>query len=109
MADATLPQNWHQLLERFTGALTHIQLTLERASALESTGTAPLDTPSYTVQLDEHAQRTHTLSNKAAAINAWVDNIETELRASEDLLRVLLTQTEAVRHKLATWTGRAIG
>ena len=109
MAETSLPQDWHQLLERFGRALTGVQSTLERAADLEATGAAGVDVSAYEGQLDAARRQAHGLGVKATAISTWVDTVDTELQASEDLLRVLLTQTEAVRQKLATWAGRAIG
>ena len=110
MTNTPLPDDWDQLLVRFTKTLTGLQQSLASTEA-EAASSSPgaMRAPAYAPLLAEQAQRGAGLSQKAAQITQWVDAIESELRVSEDLLRVLLSQTEAVRQKLATWAGRAIG
>jgi hypothetical protein len=109
MTNTPLPDDWDRLLERFTKTLAGLQKTLASTEA----EIAPLpSTPAaeaYAPLLASHTKYAEGLSRKAADITHWVDAIESELRVSEDLLRVLLSQTETVREKLATWANRSIG
>lgn len=109
MAAAPLPHDWHALLDRFTEALADVQQSLAKATALEETSAAVLDAQALELQISEQGSHIAALHARTTSIDAWVDAFDTELRASEDVLRVLLSQTEAVRQKLATWAGRAIG
>ena len=109
MPDTPLPQDWDQLLNRFAASLEDVQQSLAKAAAWQGNATHVERAPSYSVPLDEHAAKQAGLTNKATEITHWVDAIESELRVSEDLLRVLLAQTETVRQSLAAWAGRAIG
>ena len=109
MADTPLPQDWNRLLDRFAESLEGVQQSLAKAAAYQTNTTDVERAPSYSVPLDEHAAKQAGLTSKATEITHWVDAIESELRVSEDLLRVLLAQTETVRQSLAAWAGRAIG
>ncbi|MCI0681097.1 MAG: hypothetical protein L0Y71_03250 [Gemmataceae bacterium] len=109
MPDTPLPEDWEDLLNRFAESLEGVQQSLAKAAALPANAAPSERASAYPALLQEHADRHAGLANKATDITRWVDAIESELRISEDLLRVLLTQTETVRQKLAAWTGRAIG
>lgn len=109
MADASLPQDWHQILDHFADTLAGVQASLAKAAACEPMPGDESRAAQYRGVLDEQKAQHAGLENKAAEITRWVDAIESELRVSEDLLRVLLNQTETVRQRLATWAGRAIG
>jgi hypothetical protein len=109
MADTPLPKDWDQLLHRFAESLEDVQQSLAKAAACQPHTAYVERAPSYSVPFDEHAGKQADLTNKATEITHWVDAIESELRVSEDLLRVLLEQTETVRQSLAAWAGRAIG
>ena len=78
---------------------------LFRSNTAADDGGADVHLAGLSLAATRHAE----LENRMGEITRWVDAIEAELRVSEDLMRVLLTQTEAVRQKLATWAGRAIG
>jgi hypothetical protein len=103
------PDDWDELIERFTETLSGVQETLAKAGAWEASSTEPARAQAYDAALAPQSSKLQVLNTKANEITRWVDAIESELRVSEDLLRVLLNQTEAVRQKLATWPGRAIG
>lgn len=109
MPDTPLPQDWDQFLDRFAESLEGVQQSLAKAAVWQATAPEGERAAAYSVPLDEHAAKHAGLSHKATEITQWVDAIESELRVSEDLLRVLLTQTETVRQRLAAWAGRAIG
>jgi hypothetical protein len=109
MTNTPLPEDWDRLLERFTKTLAGLQQTLASTEADIAPAPSAPSTEAYAPLLASKAQYADGLSRKAADITQWVDAIESELRVSEDLLRVLLSQTEAVRQKLATWASRAIG
>ena len=109
MAEAALPTDWHQLLDRFADTLAGVQQRLEKAATCESTNAddtrAGVHAPALEIAAAQHAG----LADKMEGITRWIDAIESELRVSEDSLRALLNQTETVRQKLATWAGSAIG
>ncbi|GEM_PF-4504887 len=109
MADTPLPRDWNQLLDRFADTLANVQQRLDKAASGEETEAKTSLAQAHAAPLDRAAARHAGLSDKVHEITRWVDAIESELRISEDLVRVLLTQTESVRQKLATWAGRAIG
>jgi hypothetical protein len=109
MTNTPLPDDWDRLLERFTKTLSGLQQTLAAAETENAPAPSTACTEAYAPLLADHVKHGDGLSRKAADITQWVDAIESELRVSEDLLRVLLSQTEAVRQKLATWANRAIG
>jgi hypothetical protein len=109
MPDTPLPKDWDHLLDCFAASLEGVQQSLAKAAAWQATTSNVERAPSYSVPLDEQAAQHAGLTNKATEITHWVDAIESELRVSEDLLRVLLAQTETVRQNLAAWAGRAIG
>jgi len=109
MPDTPLPEDWDHLLDRFAESLDGVQQSLDKAAAWHASSMDAERAAVYPVLLDEKAIKHEGLTNKATEITHWVDAIETELRVSEDLLRVLLTQTETVRQRLADWAGRAIG
>ena len=106
MADASHPKDWNKFLDHFADLLSGVEQALAKAAGWESAGGKRAD--AHAACLQEQAKAQDGLDGKAAEIGHWVDAIESELRVSEDLLRVLLTQTEAVRQKLATWAQRAI-
>jgi len=109
MTDGPQTKDWGEALQRFADTLAAVEQRLVQATSADAD---PADAASADRRLVEltHAARQHAeLANRFVEISHWVDAIEAELRVSEDLMRVLLTQTEAVRQKLATWAGRAIG
>lgn len=109
MSETPLPHDWHQLLDRFTEALDDVQQTLAKAAVLESASPGHDKVSTLDEQLRAQAPKIAALNERATAIGAWVNALDSELRASEEVLRVLLSQTETVRQRLATWAGRAIG
>jgi hypothetical protein len=109
MINTPLPDDWDQVLDRFAQTLDGVKRTLAKAAAWESPSGVAARADAYSALFAEHAPKHQELGHKATEITQWVDAIESELRVSEDLLRVLLTQTETVRQRLATWAGRAIG
>lgn len=109
MPDTPLPDDWDHLLNRFAESLEGVQQSLSKAAAWQANSTNAERAVDYRILLDEQAAKHAGVPDKAAEITQWVDAIESELRVSEDLLRVLLTQTETVRQRLAAWAGRAIG
>src|SRR5262245_2691851 len=109
MANAPLPHDWRQLLDRFSEALDGVQQSLAKAEALEAASASKLRAAALQEQLQAQAAPLTELNDRAAAVDRWMGALDAELRASEEVLRVLLTQTETVRQKLATWAGRAIG
>lgn len=109
MADAPLPKDWDKLLDHIAGTLSGVEETLAKAAAWEATAADVSRTHGHAELVAQQASRPAALDAKAAEITQWVDAIESELRVSEDLLRVLLNQTESVRQSLAAWAGRAIG
>ena len=109
MDETALPKDWDRLLQRFARTLAEVQKTLTKAEGWQSGAPAQARAAAHESALAAAAQQIQDLDGKATKLTQWVDAIESELRVSEDLLRVLLTQTEAVRQKLATWATRAIG
>ena len=109
MADTPLPHDWNQLLDRFADTLDQVQQRLTETAPCEETDSQTALADRHATLLDGAAARHAGLDDKVVEITRWVDGIESELRISEDMVRVLLTQTETVRQKLATWAGRAIG
>ena len=109
MTDAPLPRDWHQLLDRFADTLAGVQQRLATATTWENSG-ADVEHADVHVSALEGATARHAgLHDQVMEISRWADAIESELRVSEDLLRMLLNQTETIRQKLATWARRAIG
>jgi len=109
MADTPLPKDWNKLLDDIAGTLSGVEETLSKAAAWEATAAEVSRAEYHTQIVEQQSTQPAVLDKKAAEISHWVDAIESELRVSEDLLRVLLNQTESVRRSLATWVGRAIG
>ena len=109
MTHPPLPDDWDQLLHRFAQTLDGVEQSLAKAAAWETSSAAGARADAYSALCAEQTAKLDSLGNKATEITRWVDAIESELRVSEDLLRVLLTQTETMRQRLATWAGRAIG
>src|SRR5437870_13748673 len=103
MADTPLPKDWDRILERFAATLAGVEQALAKVTSLDS---RPEAASAYQTLLAEHAPKVDELGSKAAAVAQWAEAIDAELHVSEDVLRVLLAQTETVRHKLAAWTGR---
>ena len=109
MADESKPKDWDKLLNHFADKLSEVEETLAKAAAWEATESDANRSQACVEQVEEHATKHRQLDEKTAEVTRWVDAIESELRISEELLRVLLNQTESVRQSLATWAGRAIG
>ncbi len=109
MDETSLPKDWDRLLQRLAKSLAHVEDTLHRTAFFDGNAPPTARSTAHEAALAAAAQQAEALDGKAKEVAQWVDAVDSELKVSEDLLRVLLNQTEAVRHKLATWATRAIG
>src|SRR5262245_31350366 len=100
MANTPLPHDWRQLLDRFSDALDEVQESLAKADALQAASTRQLRAAALHEQIQAQTRPLAVLNDRATALDQWMGDLDAELRASEEVLRVLLSQTETVRQKL---------
>jgi chemotaxis protein histidine kinase CheA len=109
MASQAFRKDWDQLLQQLSHTLTGLEQTLAKTAQWQAAAGDQNPGTGGAALLGVQSQKLDGLEQKATQVTQWVEAIDSELRVSEELLRVLLSQTETVRHRLADWAGRAIG
>lgn len=95
--------DWHAVLERIEETLAR---AIREAEAHAKSAPTPAKGETLSVELPAPNSR---LDELAARTQAALADLDRELQAHEEAMRVRLSSLADTRQKLANWTARAIG